>query len=312
MADNSVAVAIVTRDRPDSLSRAIDALLAQTRRPNEIIIVDDGRLDDARVNACRDRCEAAGVGWLYRRKSAPGRSASRNLAGSLTDCDTVCFMDDDCEPAPHCLERLLAGLDAYGRWQVGPEGRNAIVAVEGLVIPPGGVRLGNRLFAALLRACGWWVLARTRWPRKLTDHVRSRPVLGSTICLVRRDVLRATPFRESLSHGEDREWSVRVARLGRIARVTDAACIHHFDPAGRSTSLAGGAVIARNYLHSQRKLFGLRGSIVAVFTLLGLSIGELLLGLAATVAFRRVGPSWIAQSVGLLAGLLTSRGRRAD
>lgn len=312
MLDMSVAVAIATRNRPASLARLIGSLLAQTRRPDEIIILDDGALPDDWQAEQSERCQAAGVAWTYQRKTTPGRSASRNLAGRLTERDTICFLDDDCEPAPHFLERMRAGLIAYGRWQpTMPAGCEAIVAVESLVIPPGTPRFGDRVHAALLRACGWWALARTRWPKKLGDNLRARPVLCG-VCLVYRHVLRAAPFRESLTHGEDREWSVRVARFGRIARVTDAVCLHHVEPAERPNAFVSGVRIARNYLYSQHKAFGRRGTALAIVSLLLLSAGELATGLLGCLAFRPGGPRALARWAGLLTGLFTPGGHRGE
>jgi GT2 family glycosyltransferase len=306
----ALAVAIATRDRADSLARLIEALLAQIRRPDEILIIDDGRLDDDRVSGWRARCQAAGVAMLYHRKEKPGRSASRNLAASLTDCPVICFMDDDAEPKPPFLDRLLAGLDSYGRWQPGE--RDALVAVEGLAVRPGGPRPGDRIYATVQGFSGFWRLARTRWPKKLGENLRSRPYLAGVCVAVRREALKATPFDETLSHGEDRDWSVRLSRLGRIGRVTDAVCLHHFEPSARPRAFAAGVRIARNYLHSQRKLFGLGGLLLAPATIAALAMSEAIIGLAACAALRRSGPAWLARSAGLLAGLLTPRGQRAD
>jgi GT2 family glycosyltransferase len=308
----SLAVAVATRNRPDSLARLIDSLLAQSRRPDEILVIDDGQLPEARLSEWRTRCQSAGVALLYHRKDRPGRSASRNLAARLTECDTVCFLDDDCEPAGPFLERMSAGLASYGRWDAGePSPASALVAVEGMVVPPGGPRLGDRVYAALLRLAGWWCLARPPRPRKLGENLQARGVLGG-VCAVRRDALLAVQFDASLAHGEDREWSVRLSRLGRIARVTDAVCVHHVEPAGRPGPFRTGQRIARNYLHSQRKLFGAGGAFMAVLTLTGLAIGEFATGLAASLLLRKSGPGWLARAAGLIAGMFSPHGPRGE
>ena len=332
MAQLSVAVVVATRNRPASLGRLIDGLLAQSRRPDEILIIDDGQLPDDRLADWQSRCQSAGVKWVYQRKDRPGRSASRNLAAGLTACDTVCFLDDDCEPAASCLERLLDGLAALGRWQMpslpGPPNQPrppiqptspnqpsaAFVAIEPMVIPPGGVRLGDRAFGALLRISGYWGLARVAGPKKLGDRIQARPVLGG-VCLVYRDALAATQFDVSLSHSEDRDWSVRLSRLpalGRLGCATDAVCLHHVDPVGRPGAAAVGARIARNYISCQGKLFGWRGTALAFVTLTAMAAGELVLGLVGCATLRKAGPGYLAMALGTIGGMFSPTGRRAD
>jgi hypothetical protein len=212
---------------------------------------------------------------------------------------------------------MLDGLIALGRWEMPVESGQpsaSFVAAEPLLLPPGGLKLGDRAFLVLLRLSGWWMLARAAGPKKLGDRLQARAVLGGA-CLVYRQALAATQFDESLSHGEDNEWSVRLAQLpvlGRLGCVTDAVCLHHADPAGRPNAAAVGVRIARSYIYSQGKLFGWRGTTLAFVTLTAMALGEWLMGLAGCAMFRKSGPGFLALAIGTIGGMFSPTGRRAD
>jgi glycosyltransferase involved in cell wall biosynthesis len=90
----TVSVYIPTKDRLQSLRRAIDSVLAQTHRDIELIVVDDGstdataeyllrmQLDDPRVNVIRNR-------------QSKGAPAARNAAIRAATGEFVTGLDDD-------------------------------------------------------------------------------------------------------------------------------------------------------------------------------------------------------------------------
>ncbi len=298
MATLTSAAAIATRDRPDSLGRLIDALLAGSRRPDEIIIIDDGQLPAGQVEAWRSAARDAGVALACHRKDVPGRNASRNLAARRTRADVLLYLDDDCEPASDFVARLLGALeaDASGR----------LLAVEGETIPPGGWTRKDRIYQRLTSAVGWWKLPPLRRPHnaELPAGVEPMRMLGGVVAVRRSAVLRE-PFDETLTFGEDREFSLRVARHGAIGRVSGAVCLHHHDPAGRRSEFAAARVAARNYLRIFRKLYGRVGQVDAAGTLLLMSLLELGLTLGGNLDHAR-------RAGGYLAGLLSPRGRRGE
>lgn len=96
-----IAVVIPTYNRAGYLTMAIESALAQTRPPDEIVVVDDGSIDDtpAIVAAYGDRIRAF-------RQDNVGQAAARNRGVAEARSEWVAFLDsDDCwEPAT--LERL--------------------------------------------------------------------------------------------------------------------------------------------------------------------------------------------------------------
>lgn len=104
-----VTVVVSTFNRARYLPEAIESLLAQTRRPARILVVDDGSTDDPREALARS-------GLLERvdfiRKDNGGKARALNLALESVATRYVWFFDDDDAAYPDALARLLATFEA--------------------------------------------------------------------------------------------------------------------------------------------------------------------------------------------------------
>jgi len=100
---SSLSVIIATMDREEELYRCLDSIWAQSRLPQELVIVDDGALD---VEALRLRVPQ-GVEFQYHRKSPPGLSASRNLGARVAKGEFILFLDDDVVLERNFIEEIL-------------------------------------------------------------------------------------------------------------------------------------------------------------------------------------------------------------
>lgn len=87
---------IATLDRPDALSRCLDALLAGEVAPAEVIVVDQSQNDATQLIIEQRQAKAAPI--IYVRQSQRGLSASRNAAIARAGYPVVAFTDDDCVP----------------------------------------------------------------------------------------------------------------------------------------------------------------------------------------------------------------------
>jgi len=109
-----VACIVPTHGRPDHLSSALDCILAQSRPPAEVIVVDD--LDDARTAAV----VAAAAGRAHfpvrhlANRANPGASGSRNVGASASTAEFLAFLDDDDAWLPGYLEYALDTLAHSG------------------------------------------------------------------------------------------------------------------------------------------------------------------------------------------------------
>ncbi len=96
-----VSVIIPAYNAEATLGRCLDALSAQSRRPREIIVVDDGSTDDtAKV--------ARGYGVRVIQQANAGPAAARNAGARAARGDLLLFTDADCVPAPDWVERMAA------------------------------------------------------------------------------------------------------------------------------------------------------------------------------------------------------------
>lgn len=93
-------------------ARALDACLqaaCQTALPeNEVVVVDDGSMDESAAIAARHPCR------LVRLERVRGASAARNAGAAAAHGDTLFFTDADCILGPQTLPRAAAALDATG------------------------------------------------------------------------------------------------------------------------------------------------------------------------------------------------------
>jgi GT2 family glycosyltransferase len=120
-----ITVTIATLDRADALARCLDALLAGTRLPAEVVVVDQGTGDGA-ATVVDQRCSGP-LSIRYIQQDRHGLSVSRNTALLHASCPVVAVTDDDCVPAPDWIASLERAFDSPARPDV----------VTGRVLPVG-------------------------------------------------------------------------------------------------------------------------------------------------------------------------------
>ncbi len=103
MPEFGVAVIIPCYNQGHFLADAIGSVLAQTHRPTEVIVIDDGSTDNTRSVVE----QYPSVQYAY--QSNKGLAAARNSGLRLTTAPCVTFLDADDVLAPHAL---LTGVQA--------------------------------------------------------------------------------------------------------------------------------------------------------------------------------------------------------
>ena len=125
-----ISVIIPTKNRADDLRRTLESILIQTRRPDEIVIVDQGS-----SRALRSADFSIPLTYIY----APhlsGAAVARNVAMDRATGEIWVFLDDDVILEPEYIEELL---HAYS-----PE----VAGVSGIFSNYAMPSLSRRLFEA--------------------------------------------------------------------------------------------------------------------------------------------------------------------
>jgi rhamnopyranosyl-N-acetylglucosaminyl-diphospho-decaprenol beta-1,3/1,4-galactofuranosyltransferase len=116
----SICAVVVTHRRPDELAKSLDAVSAQTRAPDHLVVVDND--DDPRV---REIVSGQPIASTYlgsrRNLGGAGGFALGMLHALALGADWVWLADDDGRPADsEVLATLLACAQKYGLAEVSP------------------------------------------------------------------------------------------------------------------------------------------------------------------------------------------------
>lgn len=205
----SVSVVVPTRGGM-AAGRAVGSLLAQTRLPDEVLVVENG----GRIPPPLRAAWPALVKVL--REDRPGVWYARNAAVAAATGEAVAFLDDDARAAPDWIERMLACFEETGACGVGGP------ALPDWEAPPPAFLLRSAKARSYL---GIFALEGGR--RALTGW---RDFLIGTNFAFRAEVFRDERFMEipwgRPTGGGDFEFSRRVAR-SRPVFYDPAVVVHH-------------------------------------------------------------------------------------
>lgn len=216
-----VSTIIPVYNRPEMLQEAVASVLAQTYRPIEIIIVDDGSTDDTPVISEQLQKKHDEIQLIVQQNSGPGmaREAGRRIARG----EFIQYLDSDDLLLPEKFSRQVVALRqksccdvAYGRTRY----RHADGKVEKAPWKRSGERIGT-MFPSFLQS-RWWDTP--------------NPLYRSSVCE------QAGPW-STLRLEEDWEYDCRVAVTGaKLAYVSEYVCeVRDHDTARLCRGAAGDA-----------------------------------------------------------------------
>lgn len=206
-----VTVAIASADRPEALGRCLDAVLAGTAQPREILVVDQSR-DGRSREVVRARATQQDQVRVIEQERL-GLSAARNEALSAARSSVVAVTDDDCVPSPGWLSAFTRAF----------EQPSSPVAVTGPMLPMGD------------ESDGYAVSSRTS--RQAAEYTGNRlPWLigtGANVAVRRELALSLGGYDERLGvgspggAGEDIDFLHRLLRTGGLVRYEPEALVYH-------------------------------------------------------------------------------------
>jgi GT2 family glycosyltransferase len=215
-----VSVVICTKDRSAQLRSCLSSLTNQSRRPDEIIVVDNASSDDATCHV------AAEANVRYLREDHRGLDIARNTGVRAAIGDIIAFTDDDVILHPRWLERIVRAFDD-----------DAVMAVTGLVLPAELDTEAQKYFER------HWGFGRGYRRRDFaedffaTDRTHGCPVweigAGASMGLRREVFERVGLFDERLDVGAagcsgDSEFWHRVLAAGWCCRYEPSAVCYHY------------------------------------------------------------------------------------
>ncbi len=233
-----VSTIIPVFNRPELLRDAVASVLAQTYRPIEVVVVDDGSTDEATPRLIR-ALEAAHPGvviGLRRENGGPG--AARETGRGVARGEFIQYLDSDDLLRPEKIAVQVAALRAHPDCDIA-YGKTHHSGVGNELMPVAFKRTGERidtLFPAHLRS-RWWSTSTPLYRRSLTDRI------GPWL---------------SLWNEEDWEYEARAGRLGArlvycdafvsVTRWHDARLHHHgeTDPAKLANRAQAHCLILRH------------------------------------------------------------------
>jgi glycosyltransferase involved in cell wall biosynthesis len=178
------------------LRETLNSIAAQTYRPIEIIVVDDGSTDrTAEILAEME------ISLRVFEQDDQGPSAARNLGCHCADGELVAFLDQDDLWHPEKLTRQMA------RFESRPE-----------------------LDICIAHAQMFWVDELREEEARLRHQARGRVVPGYTTgALLARKVVfqKYGDFDSSLWFGDSAEWFVRLAEQGAVMDLLPDVLLYH-------------------------------------------------------------------------------------
>lgn len=232
----SASVVICTLNRPDDIQRCVEAVVSQSRKPKQLIVVDAG--DIASVEGILSRqCAAANIEFICC-KAKPSTTQQRNVGAERVSSDVVFFLDDDSELEANYIETILnlyeldsgCGIGgATGVLRPSPRSVGGFLSWYSKVffLPERRTKSGSRL-----KASNFPIYAAQ------VEKAREVEIMPSTAVSYRIDVFREFLFDVELEGyvmAEDIDLSYRVSREHKLMIVPDAVYRHKKSSVSRNS-----------------------------------------------------------------------------
>ncbi|WP_193335475.1 glycosyltransferase family 2 protein [Devosia beringensis] len=224
-----ISVVIPLYNKGPHILRTLASVQAQTLRPDEIIVVDDGSSDGG-YEAVQG-LEIPGLQLHRRAHPGPAGSAARNLGANVASGEWIALLDADDEWLPNHLEVFTETLKRAptqdrvaavfsGFTNIYPDGRQST--------DPFTARYAPKVADAL----------------EFTDLVSlwlemgTSPIWTSAVVVRREALIEAGMFpAERCTRGEDKDTWLRVAHVGVCLPTKQITAVYHRDAVNMTTKL---------------------------------------------------------------------------
>lgn len=189
----TITTIIPTYNREKFLPRCIESVLNQTIMPNEIILIDDGSIDNTREIASKYDIK-------YIRQENSGVSSARNLGIKNSNCEYITFLDSDDMWHNEKLEKQINFHSKYKDIKISHTNEKWIRDGKELVIKGSNTKKGGNIFIDILPTC----------------------TIGCSTVMIKKDLFDEIGlFDESFEICEDYDLWLRVAKKYEIGYIED-------------------------------------------------------------------------------------------
>jgi rhamnopyranosyl-N-acetylglucosaminyl-diphospho-decaprenol beta-1,3/1,4-galactofuranosyltransferase len=232
---------VVTRNRREMLAECLDALGAQSRPPDRVLVIDNAS-GDGTVAMLRESYPQIGVLALAANQGGAGGFYEGLRAAHAAGADWTWLMDDDTIPSETCLELLLDGAEAAPR----PPAllSSKVIWTDGRLHPMNWPGFERERIAAVVEAS-----ERGLMPLRTATFV--------SLLLSRRAIdAYGLPLRRYFLWSDDIEYTARILRHAPGYLVPTSVALHKTDQPHTAVTSSGD----RFYFHVRNTLYMLRGT----------------------------------------------------
>ncbi len=215
----TVAVVIPAYQAGDFVLDALESVAAQTRAPDELVVVDDGSTDDT---AARVREWSAGPGRSARllRQQNTGAAGARSAGLRAVASDLVVSLDADDTLVPTALETLVSAFDTWpdlaasfgNAERIGTDGRRGADYLSGKPVHDLPAESATRSVP------GVGAVPFRRIGQGTFESLLGGSYIANCAALVRREAaLEAGLWSREFRTAEDRGFWLRLSRIGAFA-----------------------------------------------------------------------------------------------
>ena len=232
MVNDMVSIVIPTYNREQVIGRSIVSVLNQTYPYFELLIVDDGSVDQTKQVV--EQISDERIHYIALDKNQ-GVGHARNIGMQEAKHDFIAFLDSDDEWMPEKLqlqmEKMLNSPERLGAVYCRMDTMSRKTG-ERHIYPPMSLNKENM-------------------EGQIFNQLLEKNLIGMPTLLIRRECMeKVGGFKESLKCLEDYEWILRIAEVYRIGLV-DQPLLRVYKLAGSISSNVGAYVLTRCYLISK-------------------------------------------------------------
>lgn len=190
------SIIIPVYNKGQYIKKALDSVLAQTWRDFELVVVDDGSMDDS-LSVAKSILNECPIPHQVLHQENSGVSTARNNGVAVSHGDFICFLDADDWWAPSYLEKMDILIREYPN--AGIYGMNYYI-----------VKHGESRIAVHYAQTGYINYCQSY--RKL-----QMPLWTGAVCIPRFVFSETGGFKPTLKLGEDFDVWIRIALKYKVA-----------------------------------------------------------------------------------------------